>query len=126
LALRLFYFSNDFGRFNTPKDSMPGSLDIVVRLRAELPACKVPVSAVASLAGISGSKLVSYINGVQNCPAQQYLRLNDAWRDLKNLIEAVRPLILDYRKVEMLRTCIKLQHEGRLHVAIFDPTAIQE
>jgi hypothetical protein len=105
---------------------MAGSLDIVTRLRTELPALRVPISTVASLAGISSSRVSSYVNGVLGCPGTDNVLLNDTWRDLQNLIKAVDPLILDYRRVEALRTAIKLMHEGRLHVSCFDPMAPTE
>ena len=105
---------------------MAGSLDIVTRLRTELPALRVPVSTVASLAGLSSSRVSSYINGVLNCPGADNTLLNDTWRDLQNLIQAVDPLILDYRRVDALRTAIRLMHTGRLHVSCFDPMAPTE
>jgi hypothetical protein len=101
---------------------MPGALDIVSRLRTELPAAKVPISTVASLANLSGSKVTAYVNGVLSCPGNHNQILNDTWRDLQSLIRAVSPLVLDYRRVDALRTAIKLMHEGRLHVSVFDPT----
>jgi hypothetical protein len=105
---------------------MPGALDIVSRLRTELPAAKVPISTVASLANLSGSKVTAYVNGVLACGAEHNIRLNDVWRDLQNLIRAVDPLILDYRRVDALRKAIKLMHAGRLHVSCFDPMAPTE
>jgi hypothetical protein len=101
---------------------MPGALDIVVRLRTELPTAGVPISTLASLTNISGSKLTAFINGSMNCPGDVSIRLSDVWRELQHLIQAVDPLVLNYHRVQMLRECMQLMREGQLRVIVFDPT----
>jgi hypothetical protein len=98
------------------------SLDIVNVLNRELPNFGVPASTVARLAGISGGRLSSYLNGsgVVRVPTSDELKLRNAWTQLKKLIHFAKPLPLDYRKFGELDHSIKMMEGGLLTICVFE------
>jgi len=97
---------------------MAGSLDIVTILKRELPALNLPASTVASLAGISPSKLTSYLNGVGRCGHDHDIKLRAAWSGLKKFLEYAGPIPVDFRRVDKLRESIQAMAEGRLKIVV--------
>jgi hypothetical protein len=95
------------------------TLDIIAVLQRELKQFECPASTLASLAGISGSKLTSYLNETNRCPVEHELKLRTAWAQFKKLVEFARPLRLDYSKTGDVRRCIQMMDDGELQVIVY-------
>jgi hypothetical protein len=95
------------------------TLHIVAILQRELKLYECSASTLASLAGISGSKLTSYLNETNRCPVEHDVKLRKAWVQFKKLVEYTDPLRLDYSKTGALRKCIDMMESGELQIVVF-------
>lgn len=100
-----------------------GTLDIIAVLKRELRDFEMPASTVSALAGISGGKLSSYLNGARRCPSHHDVALRRTWAQLKKLIHDAGMLPLDYRKVDRLRGSIAAMESGELQIVVLHQEA---
>lgn len=94
---------------------------IVEILKRELAAVGCPASTVASLAGVSPSKLSAFLNGViSHVPNDDEVKLYQAWTELKKLASYASPLELNFRKVDSLRRCIAMMRAQTLQIVVYE------
>jgi|GEM_PF-5008412 len=99
---------------------MRASLDIINVLKKELSDLHCPASTLATLAGVSGGRLSTYLNEVAPCPAPDELKLRETLALVKRLVEYSRPLPLDFRRCGEIRRSIDLMESGALKIVLVD------
>jgi hypothetical protein len=84
-----------------------------------------PASLICGLTGISNGTLSNYRNGVTRLTGDHDFKIRTAVAALKKLVEAARPIPVDFRRVAELRPLIDSLESGRIAIIVVDSSGPQ-
>ena len=85
----------------------------------------VPTATLSRLAGISDSRLRSYLNRQTSAPAEEVRKIDATLRKLEDLVSA-SPLPLDLKKAEVLRQALEKIDSGDLTILSVERDAVAD
>ena len=99
-------------------------MDLTIEmLNKELAALNCPASVIAGLAGISNGTLSNYRNGITPLTGSDDFKIRNAVSALKKLVEAAKPIPVDFRRVNELKPLVDSLTAGKIAIIVVDGIA---